>query len=193
LNDFTDPSCRDQFHQDVSSEILITDQKPIKRRTLIHIDEEEINTWINSYQQDDQILKILKEMKNEKEPWNPRYPHYQLGDNALLYFEGWEGNLCLYVPKSMRSRVLKEDHESLMEGAHSGGLRSYYRLSNTYYWPHMLRDVHKYASTCDICQKVKPKRHAPVGMLNPLPIPARPFDTITYLNYLRPNQVMITS
>lgn len=36
-----------------------------------------------------------------------------------------------------------------------------------------------YVDSCDVCQKIKHKKHAPIGNLQPLPIPDRPFDVIT--------------
>lgn len=43
----------------------------------------------------------------------------------------------------------------------------------------MSRDVRKFSQTCDICQKVKSRRHGPTGLPIPLSIPTRPFEVIT--------------
>lgn len=43
----------------------------------------------------------------------------------------------------------------------------------------MSRDVKEFVTTCDICQKAKPRRHGPVGLLNPIPIPSKPFEVIS--------------
>src|ERR1700722_10280771 len=40
-------------------------------------------------------------------------------------------------------------------------------------------NIKRYVSTCDICQKVKPRRHAPLGFLQPISIPSRPFEVVT--------------
>ena len=40
-------------------------------------------------------------------------------------------------------------------------------------------DVKRFVVSCEICQKAKPKKHAPIGLLQPLPIPERPFETVT--------------
>jgi len=37
----------------------------------------------------------------------------------------------------------------------------------------------KFIFTCDICQKSKTRRHAPYGLLQPIPIPDRPFEVVT--------------
>jgi hypothetical protein len=97
----------------------------------------------------------------------------------LLYFEDWEGNDHLCVPSSLRNQIMNEDHENIADGAHCGYHRAFSRLASMYFWPRMSKDIHKFVTTCDICQKHKIRRHAPVGLLRPIPIPARPFDIIS--------------
>ena len=47
----------------------------------------------------------------------------------------------------------------------------------------MSRDIKRYVGTCDICQKTKLRRHAPVRMLQPIPIPFQPFEVVT-INFI---------
>jgi Integrase zinc binding domain len=70
-------------------------------------------------------------------------------------------------------------HNNITEAAHGGYAKSYNRITSVYYWPRMSRDIKKYVGNCDICQKTKPRRHAPVGMLQPIPIPSQPFEVVT--------------
>src|ERR1700683_3288226 len=72
-----------------------------------------------------------------------------------------------------------EVHNILTESAHGGHTKTYNRIASTYYWPRMSRDIKRYVSTCDICQKTKPKRHAPVGVLQPIPILSQPFEFVS--------------
>lgn len=74
---------------------------------------------------------------------------------------------------------MSEIHNSITESAHGGYYKTYNRITGTYYWPRMLRDIKQYVDTCDICQKSKPRRHAPIGLLQPIPIPSRPFEVVT--------------
>jgi hypothetical protein len=74
---------------------------------------------------------------------------------------------------------MDELHNALTESAHGGYAKNYNRTAATYYWPEMSWDIKHYVSTCDICQKSKPRRHAPVGLLQPIPIPSKPFEVVS--------------
>jgi transposase InsO family protein len=43
----------------------------------------------------------------------------------------------------------------------------------------MRADVDRYTRNCHTCQRSKPNRHAPFGVLRPLPIPERPWQDIS--------------
>ena len=68
---------------------------------------------------------------------------------------------------------------TITEAAHGGYAKTYNRIAAIYYWPRMSRDIKKYVGTCDICQKTEPRHHAPVGMLQPIPIPSQPFKVVS--------------
>ena len=145
----------------------------------VSISTDELNLWKEAYLQDPQTSLILSDLRSEEHPDNPRHPKYHLHENGLLYFEDWEGNLRLYVPKSLRVDLMKEDHENPNEGCHSGYHKAYNRLASVYFWPRMSREIKKFITTCDICQRAKIKKHAPYGLLKSIPIPSRPFEVIT--------------
>ncbi|THU80373.1 hypothetical protein K435DRAFT_695818, partial [Dendrothele bispora CBS 962.96] len=60
---------------------------------------------------------------------------------------------------------MSDIHDCKTEAAHAGYHRCYNRLASSHYWPRMSRDLKRFVETCDICQKAKPRRHAPIGML----------------------------
>ncbi len=74
---------------------------------------------------------------------------------------------------------MEEVHNSLTESAHGGCHKCYNHIASTNYWPGMSRDLKCYINTCDICQKSKPHRHGPVGLLQPILIPTRPFEVVS--------------
>ena len=43
----------------------------------------------------------------------------------------------------------------------------------------MSREIKVFVNTCDICQKTKPRRHGPMGLLQPIPIPSQPFEVVS--------------
>ncbi len=42
----------------------------------------------------------------------------------------------------------------------------------------MVNDVKAYCETCTICKRSKPSNQKPFGLLNPLPIPGQPWESI---------------
>jgi len=74
---------------------------------------------------------------------------------------------------------MSEVHNTITEAAHGGYTKTYNWIVAIYYWPRMSRDIKKYVGTCDICQKTKPRCHAPVGMLQSIPIPSQPFEVVS--------------
>jgi hypothetical protein len=120
------------------------------------------------------LSKSLKEEATDND-FGKKYTQYPVQNNGLIYFEDWNRNHRLVVPESLRVDIMSEVHNTITEAAHGGYAKTYNRIAAIYYWPRMSRDIKKYVSTCDICQKTKPRRHAPVGMLQPIPIPSQPF------------------
>ncbi|MCO5546598.1 hypothetical protein L7F22_000028 [Adiantum nelumboides] len=47
-----------------------------------------------------------------------------------------------------------------------------------FYWPRLKKDVEEFVRSCFVCQKVKFDRHKAQGLLQPLPIPTRPWESI---------------
>jgi len=86
----------------------------------------------------------------------------------------------LYVPSfdNLRREVMKECHDSKWAG-HPGIHRTLALVGNSYYWHHMKDDVEAYVKTCLVCQQDKIEQGAPAGLLEPLPIPHRPWESVS--------------
>lgn len=69
-------------------------------------------------------------------------------------------------------------HDSKSVG-HSGVLRTYKRLKQKFYWPHMYKVVQEYVQKCDVCQRIKIETTALAGLLQPLLVPYQVWDDIT--------------
>ncbi len=69
-------------------------------------------------------------------------------------------NESLYVSKdlSIREELLKHHHNNLL-AKHFDADKISELLNCKYYWKSMIKNVKEYINTCDICQRVKMKRH----------------------------------
>ena len=62
---------------------------------------------------------------------------------------------------------------------HPGKAKTYELLSRDYYWPTMRKDVQRFVRNCHTCRRTKPTRHAPFGVLKPLPVPNGPWQRLS--------------
>jgi len=71
-----------------------------------------------------------------------------------------EYNESLYVSEDLavREELLKHHHNDSL-AKHFDADKISELLNHKYYWKSMIKNVKKYINTCDICQKVKMKRH----------------------------------
>lgn len=160
-----------------SEEVETLQTASSKYTTLVGMDQDEVLKWKVAYDEDPHFSSVLKAIREDKDN-NIPYLQYQYSDHGLLYFEDSMGNTRMCIPKGLRNEIMSESHNVISESAHSGYYKTYNRISTTYYWPHMSREIKKFVNTCDVCQKTKPRRHAPVGLLQPIPIPSQPFEVI---------------
>ncbi|RVW28374.1 Transposon Tf2-11 polyprotein [Vitis vinifera] len=86
----------------------------------------------------------------------------------------------LYVPKwgNIRRNLIKECHDTKWAG-HPGQRRTRALLESAYYWPQIRDEVEAYVRTCLVCQQDKVEQRQPRGLLEPLPIAERPWDSVT--------------
>jgi Integrase zinc binding domain/Integrase core domain len=84
----------------------------------------------------------------------------------------------LVVPTAMRPEILRKMHQDLVAG-HLGINKTLARVQERYWWPGLGRDVGDFVASCFSCQKLKPGPVPPVGQLQPLPPPKRPFEFVS--------------
>ena len=87
----------------------------------------------------------------------------------------------LCIPSSARSilsSILEEHHDTPL-GGHLGVDKTLEVVSRFFYWPNMKKTVHEYVTSCHECQMVKPSHQRVPGLLQPLPIPSKPWECIS--------------
>ena len=112
------------------------------------------------------IIQLVKEGKTRRF-WE---------EDGLILIKGKR----IYVPSydNLRRKVMKECHDSKWAG-HLGVHRTLALVSDSYYWPHLKDDVQAFVKTCLVCQQDKIEQSTPAGLLEPLPIPERPWESFS--------------
>jgi hypothetical protein len=95
----------------------------------------------------------------------------------------WFKGDALYVPwmpdaqdKRLKDLVLKHFHSSPQAG-HPGITKTHESVGRSYWWPNMRQDISDYVLSCDTCQRNKTSNRLPVGLLQPLPVPNRRWES----------------
>jgi hypothetical protein len=78
---------------------------------------------------------------------------------------------------ALQSKLIAAMHDSAV-GGHSGGRATYQCMKGLYYWPGMKRHIEEWIKQCLVCQHAKNDHTVPAGLLQPLPVPERPWAAI---------------
>lgn len=100
---------------------------------------------------------------------------YSTSETGLLLHEG-----RIYVPdyKDLRLRILRDRHDHPTAG-HFGYAKTLDLVRREFFWPDMRKFILNYCSSCTSCARAKSSCHQPYGLLKPLPIPERPWNSIS--------------
>lgn len=95
--------------------------------------------------------------------------------DSLYYF----GNKIV-VPNDtdLREEILGEFHNPPYVG-HPGREKTLKLINRLFWWPSLSSDVAKFVKFCDSCQKNKTIPHKPYGLLKPLSIPEKLWDSVS--------------
>jgi hypothetical protein len=77
-----------------------------------------------------------------------------------------------------RLEILQARHD-FPSARHFGYNKTLELVSKDYWWPQMWKFVKDYVKSCNICSRAKCIRHRPHGLLQPLPIPERPWASLS--------------
>ncbi|KAJ8507721.1 hypothetical protein ONZ45_g9939 [Pleurotus djamor] len=94
------------------------------------------------------------------------------------------GFVCLdgqiYVPNAddLCLRILQNKHDHILAG-HPGQTKTLALIRREHVWPNLCSFVIDYCKSCVTCMHAKPQCHKPYGLLRQLPVPSRPWDSIS--------------
>jgi transposase InsO family protein len=90
----------------------------------------------------------------------------------------FNGRLVVPNEGDLKARLLDEIHRQ-PSTAHPGREKTRRLLKERYYWDTWRRDVERYVDNCMVCKRTKAPRDKTPGLLQPLPIPDRPWQHIS--------------
>ena len=163
-----------------------------KMETFLHTNPEDVKAILKGYEEDLHFTNIICSFPI-KPPFN--FKNYHQNKDRLIFFSDQSGKERLCVPSSMWHNLMEEIHGSLTGAAHVGFERTYGCIANGSFWPGITRDIHKFLSTCPLCQKIKHVCHLPYGLLQLIPILMQWFEVVTmdFIGELPKSQVSTSS
>ncbi|KAK3543887.1 hypothetical protein QTP70_030270 [Hemibagrus guttatus] len=84
----------------------------------------------------------------------------------------------LFVPPQFQPQVMRWVREAPSSG-HPGTRRSTQLLSRRFWWPSLGSDVEDFVRQCATCAQARTSRQRPEGLLEPLPVPWRPWSHLS--------------
>ena len=145
--------------------------------TLTANDQGTLYDFVKQSQQNSEEMQILSKKLTDENDETPLLSEFAIRDCSL------EDGLVMHlgklaVPKGAVLRVIDEIHCS-KEIGHPGGTKTVAAVRQGYSWPHLRTQVRQYIQNCHICRRAKPSNQKPTGLLQPLPIPSRPWKDIS--------------
>jgi hypothetical protein len=117
-------------------------------------------------------VQIIKRMLNQKVD---KYKFFHQDSKGILWFEE---RLAVSKDPELRNKILDEAHLSKFS-MHPGSNKMYHDLRSLYWWTKMKREIAKYVSECDTCQRIKASHLKIADTLQPLPIPSWKWEDIS--------------
>ncbi|KAK3531229.1 hypothetical protein QTP70_015226, partial [Hemibagrus guttatus] len=84
----------------------------------------------------------------------------------------------IFVPPPFRLQVMQWIHEAPISG-HPGIRRTTQLVRRRFWWLSLASDVEGYIRSCPTCAQARTSRQLPEGLLEPLPIPQRPWSHLS--------------
>jgi hypothetical protein len=102
-------------------------------------------------------------------------PRWSIDDQSLLRYDD-----RIWVPDSddLRLRILLNSHDHPISG-HYGQNKTLVLVRRNYTWPGVRTFIKDYCKSCTTCARSKAPRHRPYGNLRQLPIPEKPWNSIS--------------
>ncbi len=88
-----------------------------------------------------------------------------------------QGQVLVPNVPALRQRIIAEHHDSPHAG-HRGVLKTTELVERHFAWATLRGDVQVFVDSCDACQRHKASTQRAAGLLQPLPVPSRPWESV---------------
>lgn len=123
-----------------------------------------------AYSEDTKLTSLLASVQQ-----NPTaFPDHTIRDHIVLF----KGRIMVLENTALQHLLISDFHNTPV-GGHAGAHRTYYRIAGTFFWPLLKQQVQDFVASCRICQTVKPFNRAPQGLLQPLPLPGKIWESLS--------------
>ena len=140
------------------------------------IDLEKTMTKIaHAASKDDVYAQVKEDIRTKME----EYRDYSIIADLIYFRDDRVGTLRLWVPEDedLRRELIASHHDHPVAG-HRGIDATARALEAHFLWPKLWNDVREWVKSCPVCATNKPSSGIP-GPLHPLPVPYKPFDSIS--------------
>ena len=126
-------------------------------------------------QMDQTLLQSIRKSYEKDRNFNgSSVPAGAVRDDSGLY---WIADK-IYVPNisSIKEQIISAFHEG---SGHPDSRKTEANISKSFYWPSMKKDTKSFTKLCKICQRIKAPTSKKQGSLMPLPVPTRPWESVS--------------
>lgn len=143
---------------------------------------------LSELQRQDESLTALFDLVSEVVSEDAK-PYFLMQDHVLFRIcrKNDQEIKQIVVPKGLRETVLCTGHDAIFAG-HCGVKRTLQRVTKSFFWPGVRKDVTDYCRSCDICQKTIQKGRVPCAPLHKMPVISVPFQRVA-IDLIGPFQV----
>ncbi|GAA5971619.1 hypothetical protein JCM3765_001266 [Sporobolomyces pararoseus] len=123
---------------------------------------------------DPELTQVLQDLRL-KENLNNHSPLWKLGTDQILR---WNDKIYIPNDNALRIQILQSVHDDPSAG-HPGIEKTFERFRRNFYFPQDRQFITNYVTTCEPCFRAKSRRTKAHGLLQPLPVPTRPWSSIS--------------
>lgn len=145
------------------------DVHPISNVSHLELKKDDQVGLLAAYAEDPEFAEIVQ---------NPKTPFQRDGCFIMRH-----NHIC--IPRGhFRQAILHDYHDTPSKG-HMGVRKTTKDVVSRFYWKTMRQDIKDYVQSCDACQRFKSSTQAPLGLLQPLEPPSRPWQSIS-MDFITP-------